>query len=159
MENAQVGFQNRMIFLYFREEFFGRNEVCQNHPNFHIIFSTLCLLLLFWNLKNKSFKQKILMLISNSENFKKYSLFYSERQFENPRPQDSVTFGRILANQKPSFNPSQSQHNSIHTITNSNPTHPIKGNFFQMLQFHQLFLRNFYNVLHISQKFFYRALW
>ena len=68
------------------------------------------------------------MLTSNSENhLKKYSFFCSERHFENPKPQNSVSFGRILANQKPSFNPSQSQHNSIPTITNSNPTHPIRG--------------------------------
>ena len=81
------------------------------------------------------------MLTSNSENhLKKYSLFCSERHFENPKPQNSVTFGPIQANQKPSFNPTQSQHNSIPTITNSNPTHRIKGNFFQILQFHQLFL-------------------
>ena len=74
------------------------------------------------------------MLSSYSEKHsKKYFLFCSERHYENPKPQNSVTFGWILANQKPSFNPSQSQKNSIPTITNSNPTHPIKGNFFQML--------------------------
>ena len=142
MENAQVGFQNRMIFSYFREVFFGRNEVCQIHPNLHIIFSTFCFFS-FETRKISHLNKKILMLTSNSENhFKKYSSFCSEKHPENPKPQNSVTFGRIVANQKPSFKPSQSQHNSI--PTNSNPTHPIKGNFFQMLQFQKLILlRNF----------------